>query len=74
MSTELPIGHFGKYHNILRLCPQILHKHCFRFLLGLPMVPREKKNHSYSKFGGINKEYYDIFRSGVLVMMQTEDS
>ena len=38
------------------------------------MVPREKKNHSYAKFGGINKECYGIFRSGVFVMMQTEDS
>ena len=38
------------------------------------MVPREKKKHSYAKFGGKNKEYYGIFRSGVLVMMQTDDS
>ena len=28
------IGHFGKYHNTLCLSPQILHKHCFCFLLG----------------------------------------
>ena len=28
-----PIGHFRKYHNTLYLSPQILHKHCFCFLL-----------------------------------------
>ena len=28
------IGQFGKYHNTLCLCPQILHKHCFCFLFG----------------------------------------
>ena len=30
----LSIGHFGKYHNIPCLSPQILHKQCFCFLLG----------------------------------------
>ena len=60
------IGHFGKYHNTLCLSPQILHKHCFQFLLGLTMVPRENKNNSYAKFGRTNKEYYSIFRSGLL--------
>ena len=30
------------------------------------MVPRENKNHAYAKFGGTNKEYYGIFRSGLL--------
>ena len=38
------IGHFGKYHNTLCLSPQNLHKHCFQFLLGLTVVPRENKN------------------------------
>ena len=61
-----PIGHFGKYHNILCLSPQILHKHCFQFLLGLTIVPREYKNNAYAKFGGTNKEYYGTFRSGLL--------
>ena len=59
------IGHIGKYHNILCLSPQILHKHCFQFLLGLTMVPRENKNNAYAKFGGTNKEYYGIFRNGL---------
>ena len=30
------------------------------------MVPRENKNNAYAKFGGTNKEYYGIFRSGLL--------
>ena len=57
------MGHSGKYHNTLRLSPKILHKHCFKFLLGLTTVPRENKNNAYAKFGGTNKEYYSIFRN-----------
>ena len=45
--------------------PQNLHKHCYQFLLGLTMVLRENKNNAYAKFGGTNKEYYGIFRSGL---------
>ena len=59
------IGQFGKYHNTLCLCPQILRYHCYQFLLGLTMVPRENKNNAYAKSGGTNKEYYGIFRSGL---------
>ena len=32
------------------------------------MVPRENKNNDYAKFGGTNKEYYGIFRTGLLFM------
>ena len=60
------IGQFGKYHNTLCLSPQILHKHCFQFLLGLTMIPRENKNNAYAKFGETNKEYHGIFRTGLL--------
>jgi len=42
-------------------------KHCFQFLLGLTMVPRENKNNAYAKFRGTNKEYYGIFRSGLWI-------
>ena len=31
------------------------------------MVPIENKNNAYAKFGGTNKEYYGIFRSGLLL-------
>ena len=51
-SQRLSSGHFGKYHNTLCLSPQSLLKHCFQFLLGLTMVPRENKNNAYAKFGG----------------------
>ena len=40
------MGHFGKYHNTLFLSPQILH--CFQFLLGLTMVPRENQINAYA--------------------------
>ena len=60
------IGHFEKYHNTLCLSPQILHKHCLQFLLGLKMVPRENKNNANAKFGWTNKEYYGIVRNGAL--------
>ena len=63
------IGHFGKYHNTLCLSPQSLHKHCFCFLLGPLYVPRGTGNNAYVKFGGTNKEYYGIFRSGLLVIL-----
>ena len=56
--TANTIGHFGKYHNTLCLSPQILHKHCFQFLLGITMARRENKNNAYAKFGGTNKEYF----------------
>ena len=32
------------------------------------MVLRENKNNAYAKFGGTNKEYYGIFRSGLLLL------
>ena len=66
LGNKETIGHSGKYHNTLCLSPQILHKHCFQFLLGLTMVPRENKNYAYAKFGWTNKEYYGIFRNGQL--------
>ena len=32
--------------------PKILHKHCFQFLLGIKMAPRETENNTYAKFWG----------------------
>ena len=29
--------------------PKILHKHCFQFLLGVKMAPRETENNAYAK-------------------------
>ena len=50
--TSTSIGHFRKYHNTLCLSPQILHKHCFQFLLGLTMVPRGNKTMLMQNLGG----------------------
>ena len=52
------IGHFGKYHKILCLSP---HKHCFQFLLGFTMIPRENKNNAYAKFEGDNQRVLRYF-------------
>ena len=38
--------------NALCLSSQIFNKHCFLFILGLTIVPRENKNNAYSKCGG----------------------
>ena len=32
--------------------PKILHRHCFKFLLGVKMARRETENNSYAKFWG----------------------
>lgn len=65
------IGHCGKYHDTLCFSPKTLHKGCFQFPLGLTMVPRENKNNAYAKFGGTNKEYYGIFRTGLFQKLVT---
>ena len=61
------------YYNALCLSPQIVHKHCLQFLLGVKMALREKKNwktetvhNAYAKFWGDKKEHYGIFWSGQL--------
>ena len=37
------------------------------------MVPRENKNNAYAKFGGTSKEYYGIFRTGLLGNLGFDD-
>ena len=39
---------------------KILHEHCFKFLLGVKMAPRETENNAYAKFGVTNKERYGM--------------
>ena len=36
------------------------------------MIPRENKSNAYVKFGGTNKEYYGIFKSGPLKAISSE--
>ena len=40
--------------------PKILHKHCFQFLLGVKMAPRETEDNAYQNFGVTNKEHYGM--------------
>ena len=49
---------FQKYHNTLRCLCKLLHKHCFQFLLGLTIAPKEI---AQEKVWRDNKEYYGIF-------------
>ena len=47
--------------------PQILHKHCLQFLLGVKMAPRETENNAYAKFWVTTKSImvcYGIFWNG----------
>ena len=30
--------------------PKILHKHCFQFLMGVKMAPRETEDNAYANF------------------------
>ena len=39
-------------HNAPCLHPKIIHNHCFQFLLGITVVPREIEGKGYAKFGG----------------------
>ena len=41
----------NKVYIMLFVChPKILHKHCFQFVLGVKMAPRETENNAYAKF------------------------
>ena len=55
-----------KNRNTLCLFPQILHNHCFQFLLGLNNGPKRKQQQCLCKIWGTNKKYYRIFRNGLL--------
>ena len=68
--NTVTIGHFQKYHNNLCLPPKFLHKHCFHFLMGPTMIPRENKNNTYAKFWRANKDYYGVFESGLSYMIK----
>ena len=52
--------------------PQILHKHCFQFLLGVKMAPRENENNAYAKFWGDKQGalWYVMVFSGVWSVLQ----
>ena len=51
---------------------KILHKHCFQFLLGVKMAPRETENNAYAKFWGDKQRalWYVIVFSEVVNLAQ----
>ena len=41
------------------------HNHCFQFLLGITLIPREiEDNYGYAKFEGVSKAYYGLCENG----------
>ena len=47
---DCSIHHFHIDHNAPCLLPRLLHNHCFQFLLGITVVPREIEDNGYAKF------------------------
>ena len=54
------ILYLHKSHNTPLLPPKILHRHCFRLLLGHVHVPGEIANNEYAKFCGVKELHYGI--------------
>ena len=48
--------------------PKILHKHCFQFLMGVKMAPRETENNAYAILWGDKQKalWYAMAFSGVV--------
>ena len=44
----------------------ILHNHCFQFLLGITVVPLEIQDDDYAKFWGVNRVHYGLCENGEL--------
>ena len=51
----LKIRYFHIDHNEPCLPPNILHNHCFQFLLGYTVVPREIQDNGYAIFWGVGE-------------------
>ena len=49
------IHHFHIDHNAPCLPPRLLHNHCFQFLLGITVVPREIEDIGYAKFWEVKR-------------------
>ena len=52
--------------------PKILHKHCFQFLMGVKMAPRETEDNAYANFWGDRQRalWYAMVFSGVVNISQ----
>ena len=46
--------------------PIILHNHCFQFLPGITVVPREIEDNGYAKFWVVNTLHYGLCENGEL--------
>ena len=67
------IHHFNIDHNAPCLPLKILHNHCFQFLLGFTVIPREIEDNGYAKLwgwggggGGVSKMHYRLCENGEL--------
>ena len=58
------IHHFHIDHNGPCLPPKILRSHCFQFLLGITVIPRETKDNGYAKSWWVNKMLYGLCKTG----------
>ena len=65
-NISLHIHHFHIDYNDHCLRPKILHNHCFQFLLGVAVVPREIEDNGYAKFWRLNKVHYGLCENGEL--------
>ena len=66
------------WHTImLFVChPNILHEHCFQFLLGVKMAPTETENNAYAKFWGDKQRalWYVMVFSGVVSWLSYKEN
>ena len=65
-NISLHIHHFYMDHNNPFFSPKILHNHCFQFLLGMTVTPREIEDNGYAKFWGLKKVHYGLCENGEL--------
>ena len=62
LSYLLFIHYFCIDHNAPCLPPRILHTHCFQFLVGITVVPREIQDNCYTNFWGVNTVHYGLWK------------
>ena len=63
---DFHIHHFHIDYNAPCLPPKILRNHCFQFLLGITVIPREIEDNGYTKFWGVNEVPYGLCENGEL--------
>ena len=66
------IHYFHIDHHAPCLPPKFLYDHCFQFVLGITVVPREIKDNGNAKFWGVNKVHYGLCENGECDNKQTK--